>query len=260
MSAIVDAVFASYDVRNATRWREEDRRHREQEKQWREDAIRRESEWRRADVERERRVAKLESEKRLLHARRQQLQTISQLSAILSFFSMRFLQDIRTLEDDTSALLVVLYGTISCLEFLCMLLCTLTCTLLLLAITRFVVHTLEGEVGRLSAAELDTRSPVTTWWVATCEREWLLAFHLFRTAASFFLVAIALSSWIVFVTSTVAATVVSVLCACGLLYYNLRFASRWRYLVQPTNNNDNNDNNNNSSSSSSRGPSVAVPV
>uniref|UniRef100_A0AAV1UPM3 Copper transporter n=1 Tax=Peronospora matthiolae TaxID=2874970 RepID=A0AAV1UPM3_9STRA len=234
MSAIVDAVFASYDVKNATRWREEDRRHREQEKQWREDAIRRETEWRCADLERERRVAKLESEKRLLSARLQQLQTISQLSAMLSFFSMRFLQDIRTLRIDTSPVLVILYGTISVLEFLCMLLCTLTCTLLLLAVTRFVAHTLEGEVGRLSDAELDTVSPFTNWWVTKCEHEWLLAFHLFRTAASFFLVAIALSSWIVFARSRIAAIVVSMMCLCGLLYYNFRFASRWRYIVQPT--------------------------
>jgi calcium release-activated calcium channel protein 1 len=215
MSAVVDAVFGSYDAKNAKQWRDEDLLYREQQKQWREDAILRETEWRRADLQRARRVAKLESEKRLIDARQQQLQTVSRLSGMLAFFS-------------------IIYGMVGCAEFLCMLLCSLTCTLLLLALTRFVTHTLDGEVQQLSDAELDTDSPFSDWWVAKCEREWLLAYGLFRTGASFFLVAIALVSWIVFVRSTIAAVVVSVLCVGGLLYYNLRIASRWRYLVRPS--------------------------
>ncbi|KAG2765621.1 hypothetical protein JG687_00004379 [Phytophthora cactorum] len=234
MSAVVDAVFGSYDVKNAKQWRDEDLLYREQQKQWLEDAIRRETEWRRADLERERRVAKLESEKRLIDARHQQLQTVSQLSAMMAFFSIMFIQEIKSLQSDTSQPLIIIYGTVGVLEFLCMLLCTLTCMLLLLALTRFVTHTLDGEVHQLSDQELDTVSPFTDWWVAKCEHEWLLAYQLFRTGASFFLVAIGLVSWIVFVRSTAASVVVSVLCVCGLLYYNLRIASRWRYLVKPS--------------------------
>jgi calcium release-activated calcium channel protein 1 len=234
MSAVVDAVFGSYDAKNAKQWRDEDLLYREQQKQWREDAILRETEWRRADLQRARRVAKLESEKRLIDARQQQLQTVSRLSGMLAFFSIMFIQEIKSLQSDTSQPLLVIYGMVGCAEFLCMLLCSLTCTLLLLALTRFVTHTLDGEVQQLSDAELDTDSPFSDWWVAKCEREWLLAYGLFRTGASFFLVAIALVSWIVFVRSTIAAVVVSVLCVGGLLYYNLRIASRWRYLVRPS--------------------------
>ncbi|KAG7380992.1 Homoserine dehydrogenase [Phytophthora pseudosyringae] len=234
MSAVVDAVFGSYDVKNAKQWRDEDLLHREQQKQWREDAIRRETEWRRADLERERRVTKLESEKRLIDARHQQLQTVSQLSAMLAFFSIMFIQEIKALKSDTSQPLLVIYGTVGALEFLCMLLCSLTCTLLLLALTRFVTHTLDGEVRRLSDAELDTASPFTDWWLGKCEHEWLLAYQLFQSGASFFLVAIGLAGWIVFVRSTATSVVVSALCVGGLLYYNLRIASRWRYLVKPS--------------------------
>ncbi|OWZ05926.1 hypothetical protein PHMEG_00021894 [Phytophthora megakarya] len=232
MSAVVDAIFGSYDVKNAKQWRDEDLLHREQQKQWREDAFRRESEWRRAYLERERRMAKLESEKRLIGARHQELQTVSQLSAILAFFSIMFIQEIKSLKEDTSEPLVVVYGTVGVLEFLCMLLCSLTCTLLLLALTRFVTHTLDGEVYRLSDAELDSVSPFTDWWIGKCEQEWVLAYQLFRTGASFFLVAIALASWMVLARSMIASAVVSVLCAGGLLYYNLQIASRWRYLVK----------------------------
>lgn len=233
MSTVVDALLCSYDIKNAKQWRNEDMLHREQQKQWREDSIQREYEWRRADLQRERRVVKLESEKRLIDARLQQLQTVSQLSAILTFFSIMFLQEIKTLRQDTSHSLIFIYGTVGALEFLCMLVCSLTCTLLLLALTRFITHTLEGEIHQLSDDELDTISPATDWWTTKCEQEWLLAYRLFRTGASFFLVTVSLASWIVFVKSTIAAAVISVVCACGLLYYNLRIASRWRYLVKP---------------------------
>lgn len=234
MASVVDAVFESYDAKNAKQWRDEDLLYREQQKQWREDAMRRENEWRRADIERERRVAKLEGEKRLINARHQQLRTISELSAVLTFFAVMFIQEIKSLEETTSHPLLVVYGTVACLELLCMLLCALTCTLLLLALTRFVTHTLEGEVRQLSSAELDTESPFTDWWFSKCEGEWQLAYQLFRWGASSFLVGIALAAWIVFtkLKETLAPIVVSVLCACGLLYYNLRIASRWRYLVK----------------------------
>ncbi|TDH71844.1 hypothetical protein CCR75_005242 [Bremia lactucae] len=234
MSGIVEAVFGSYDIKIAKQWRDEDLLHREQQKQWREDSIQRDTEWRRADLERERRLVKLESEKRLVGARLQQVQSVSQLSAILAFFSIMFLQEMKSLHRDTSQPLIIVYGTVGALEFLCMLLCTLTCTLLLLALTRFVTHTLDGEIYRLSDHDMDTISPFTNWWRIKCEKEWLLAYQLFRSGASFFLVAMGLACWIVLSRSTIAAITVSVLCLCGLLYYNLRIASRWRYLVNPS--------------------------
>lgn len=66
------------------------------------------------------------------------------------------------------------------MQFVFMLICMLTCTLLLLAVTRFVTHTLEGEVRELTAIELDLVSPFYAWWLRRCEREWLLAYQLFR--------------------------------------------------------------------------------
>ncbi|KAG7397415.1 hypothetical protein PHYBOEH_000769 [Phytophthora boehmeriae] len=116
VDAVVGAVFGSYDVKNAKQWRDEDLLYREQQKQWREDSIRREYEWRCADLEREHRITKLEGEKRLIDARHQQLRTISQLSAMLAFFSLMFIQEIKSLTAETSRPLLVVYGSVVCLE------------------------------------------------------------------------------------------------------------------------------------------------
>ncbi|CEG44644.1 uncharacterized protein PHALS_00990 [Plasmopara halstedii] len=102
MSSVVEAFVYSYDIKNAKQWRDEDMLHREQQKQWREDSIQRQHEWRRADLKHIRRVLKLESEKRLINARLQQLRTISQLSAIMAFFSIMFLQETKSLRHDTT--------------------------------------------------------------------------------------------------------------------------------------------------------------
>jgi hypothetical protein len=66
------------------------------------------------------------------------------------------------------------------MQFICMLMCMLTCTLLLLAITRFVTHTLEVEVRELTLVELDLVSPFYAWWLKKCEGEWLMAYRFFR--------------------------------------------------------------------------------
>ncbi|RLN90207.1 hypothetical protein BBJ28_00001884 [Nothophytophthora sp. Chile5] len=113
-----------------------------------------------------------------------------------------------------------------------MLLCMLTCTLLLLALTRFVTHTLEGEVRELSALELDVVSPFYGWWLKKCEREWVLAHQLFRLGASFFLLLVALLGWIQFDERVALCTAMSVLCVVGILYFEMSIASRWRNLVK----------------------------
>uniref|UniRef100_H3H0W4 ACT domain-containing protein n=1 Tax=Phytophthora ramorum TaxID=164328 RepID=H3H0W4_PHYRM len=164
VGAVVDAVFGSYDVKNAKQWRDEDLLHRDQEKQWREDSIQREYEWRRADLERERRVVKLENEKRIIDARHRQLVTVSQMSALLAGFTMSTIVEVQ-IADATSQPVMVAYGAVCCLEFIVMLMCMLTCTALLLALTRFVTHTLEGEVHALSSLELDVVSPFYGWWL-----------------------------------------------------------------------------------------------
>lgn len=289
VGAVVDAVFGSYDLKNAKQWRDEDLQYREQEKQWREDALSREYEWRKADLERERRVVKLENEKRTIDARHKQLAALSQLAALLAAFSMVTIVEVNIPEDLNHGVLIA-YGVVVCIEvrlvrmrslfllllsvwlstvltpdclsacllpqFTCMLLAMLICTLLLLAVTRFVTHTLEGEVRALSAVELDLVSPFYSWWLHRCEREWLLAYRLFRwgeslwavavcmlgvliptdqcvwlPGCSFFLIDLAVLAWVQFRAWAVAATTMSTLCVLGILYFELRIASRWRYLV-----------------------------
>jgi calcium release-activated calcium channel protein 1 len=115
VGAVVDAVFGSYDVKNAKQWRDEDLLHREQEKQWREDSIQREYEWRRADLERERRVVKLENEKRIIDARHRQLVTVSQMSALLAGFTMSTIVEVQ-IADATSQPVTIAYGAVCCLE------------------------------------------------------------------------------------------------------------------------------------------------
>lgn len=49
--------------------------------------------------------------------------------------------------------------------------------------------------------------------------------------ASLFLVEVILIGWVQFGKSVTTAVVMTVLCVVGILYYQLRVASRWRYLV-----------------------------
>lgn len=108
-SAVVDAVFGSYDIKNAKQWRDEDLKHREQEKQWREDAIQREIAWRNDDLEREYRIFKLENEKRIIDARHSQLTSIAQLGALLSAFTMITMVEV-SLPPDLNQFLLVIYA------------------------------------------------------------------------------------------------------------------------------------------------------
>ena len=112
-----------------------------------------------------------------------------------------------------------------------MLMSMLSCTLLLLAITRFVSHTLESEVRSLNVVELELVSPFYSWWLKKCEGEWLLAYRFFRTGLSLFLVQISLLGWVQFGRSLATQVSVTVVCIGGLLFWHLRVASRWRYLV-----------------------------
>jgi hypothetical protein len=115
VGAVVDAVFGSYDLKNAKQWRDEDIQHREQEKQWREDSILREISWRNADLEREKRVLKLENEKRIIDGRHRQLSAISQLSALLAGFSIITMVEVN-LPVGLNEILLVAFGTVAALE------------------------------------------------------------------------------------------------------------------------------------------------
>lgn len=52
-----------------------------------------------------------------------------------------------------------------------------------------------------------------------------------NAGASLFLVEVVLIGWVQFGQSVATAVVMTVLCTVGILYYQLRVASRWRYLV-----------------------------
>ncbi|KAF1321932.1 Calcium release-activated calcium channel protein, partial [Globisporangium splendens] len=176
VGAVVEAVFGSYDLKNAKQWRDEDLAHREQEKQWREDAILRELTWRNADLERERRVLKLESEKRIIDARSKQLTAVGQLSALLVAFSMVSMIEVH-FPDDLNHALLVAYGATCCL----------------VVSNSFSVRVVNG--------------------------------------ASLFLLEVTLIGWVVFGRSVTTSVTMTALCAIGIIYYQMRVASRWRYLV-----------------------------
>ena len=87
VGAVVDAVFGSYDLKNAISWRN-------------------------ADLEREKRVHKLDHEKRIIDARHKQLCAISQISALLTGFSMITMTEIN-LPSDVNDILLVFFGGFS---------------------------------------------------------------------------------------------------------------------------------------------------
>lgn len=118
------------------------------------------------------------------------------------------------------------------MQFISVLLCMLICTLLLLAVTRFVTHTLEHEVRALTLVEIDLVSPFNAWWLRKCESEWLLAYRLFRVGVSLFLIEVVFVAWVQFGKSIVAASVISCICVVTLLFFHLTIASRWRYLAK----------------------------
>ena len=154
-SAVVEAVFGSYDLRNAKQWRDDDLRHRAQEIQWHNDDLRRQHEWRSADIEREKRLRKLENERRITDARADQLSVISNLSALLAGFAVVAMVEIN-LPDSLNEILLVFFGCCSALVVVLMLLCMVMCTLLLLAITRYSAHNLEQDIRSMGLEKLDS--------------------------------------------------------------------------------------------------------
>ncbi|OQS06015.1 hypothetical protein THRCLA_01919 [Thraustotheca clavata] len=230
MNAVVGAMMGSYDLQNAQRWRVEDMEYRKQEVQWREDDVKRQHAWRLDDIEREKRLQKLENERRVTDARSEQLSAVSNLSALLGGFAMVANVEIN-LPADINWSIMFLYGTVSASVILCMLCCMLMCTLLLLAITRYASLDLENDLRLLEFEQLDVESPFYVWWLKRCEKDWQLAYGFFRVGIFLFLWTVALVGWVQFEKTMIAGIGMSAIAFLSFVFWQVRIESKWRYLL-----------------------------
>ncbi|KAL7678863.1 putative calcium release-activated calcium channel protein [Plasmopara halstedii] len=215
-SSVVSALFGSYDLRNAKQWRDEDMAYREQEIQWLNDDIIRAHQWRLADIERFLRREKTQSEHLVCEARAEQLSTVSEQATLLCGFIISAMCNV-SVPDDVHAYVLFLYtvsGTAVCVA---MLICAVMCTNLLLAVTRYAAHTLEDSVRTMDMTQLELGSPFSSWWLTRCEKEQM-------TAYKFML-------FVLYVAET--SITISSLSFVGFLIWQLRIASKWRYLLTP---------------------------
>lgn len=231
-STVMSALFGSYDLRMAKQWRDEDMAYREQEIQWLNDDIVRAHQWRNADIERFLRQEKLENEHLLCEARAEQLSTVSEQCALLCGFTIAAISNVG-IPDGLDRGLTVSYGVIVSFVTITLLLATVMCTMLLLAVTRYAGHTLEDSVKKMDLAALEFESPFSSWWLKKCEHEQMAAYKFMFLGVSLFFVYLSLVSWIQFGQSTYASTNISVLLFIGFCIWQLRIASRWRYLLKP---------------------------
>ncbi|KAG2832317.1 hypothetical protein PC116_g24762 [Phytophthora cactorum] len=200
-STVVNALFGSYDLRNAKQWRDEDMAYREQEIQWLNDDIVRAHQWRLADIERFLRREKMQSEHLVCEARAEQLSTVSEQATLLCGFIVSAMCNVGVPDN--------------------------------LAVTRYAAHTLEDSVRTMDMTQLEWGSPFSSWWLTRCEKEQMTAykFMLFGVASFFFYLGAV--SWIQFYMSTGTSLSISSLSFVGFLIWQLRIASKWRYLLTP---------------------------
>ncbi|EQC34216.1 hypothetical protein SDRG_08419 [Saprolegnia diclina VS20] len=231
MESIMENLIGSYDQRNAKAWRDEDMTQRSQELQWRQDDLRRENEWRIEDIRRLRIQAKLENERRQADTRAEQLSAISELGALLGGFALVSIINVNVPEDIDLTLLAV-YGCVSALTICCMVISLIMCAILLLAVTRYSAHELEYDVRILKDEEIDMDSPFHIWWLKKCETDWSLGYLLFRTGVTLFLIELAVVSWVQYNLYQTTSISISIVAAIGILIWQFRILSRWRYLMK----------------------------
>ncbi|KAG7387951.1 hypothetical protein PHYPSEUDO_013349 [Phytophthora pseudosyringae] len=231
-STVVSALFGSYDLRNAKQWRDEDMAYREQEVQWLNDDIVRAHQWRLADIERFLRREKMQSEHLVCEARAEQLSTVSEQSTLLCGFIVSAMCNVGV-PDDVQAYVLFLYtvsGTAVCVA---MLVCAVMCTNLQLAVTRYAAHTLADSVRTMDLTQLEWASPFSSWWLSRCEKEQMTAYKFMLFGVAFFFLYLGAVSWIQFYMSTGTSLSISSLSFIGFLIWQLRIASKWRYLLTP---------------------------
>ncbi|KAG6608922.1 Calcium release-activated calcium channel protein [Phytophthora cinnamomi] len=231
-SSVVSALFGSYDLRNAKQWRDEDMAHREQEVQWLNDDIVRAHQWRVADTERFLRREKLQSEHVVCEARAEQLSTVSEQCTLLCGFIVSAMCNVGVPADVRSyaLFLYTVPGTAVCVA---MLICAVMCTNLQLAVTRYAAHSLEDSVRALDASRLEWDSPFSAWWLRRCEQEQMTAYKFLLGGVALFFFYLGAVSWIQFYMSTGTSLSISSLSLVGFLVWQLRIASKWRYLLSP---------------------------
>jgi hypothetical protein len=108
--------------------------------------------------------------------------------------------------------------------------------MLLLAVTRYASHTLDEELKKIPIIHIETESPFRTWWLKKCEQELTKAYKFMSIGVGFFLIDLGVLSWIQYISSTYTSSIISVLALIGFLFWQLRIASRWRYLLHPPSN------------------------
>ncbi|KAE9353103.1 hypothetical protein PF008_g5151 [Phytophthora fragariae] len=231
-SSVVNALFGSYDLRNAKQWRDEDMAYREQEIQWLNDDIVRAHQWRVADMERFLRREKLQSEHLVCEARAEQLSTVSEQCTLLCGFIVSAMCNVG-IPTDVHSYVLFLYtvpGTAVCVA---MLICAVMCTNLQLAVTRYAAHSLEDSVRTLDVTQLEWESPFSAWWLRRCEKEQMTAYKFLLFGVALFFFYLGAVSWIQFYMSMGTSLSISSLSFIGFLVWQLRIASKWRYLLTP---------------------------
>ncbi|GAB9471873.1 Calcium release-activated calcium channel protein [Globisporangium polare] len=231
-TSVVSALFGSYDLRMAKQWRDEDMAYRDQEVQWLNDDIVRAHQWRHVDIQRFLRNERIENEHLVCEARAEQLSTVSEQCTLLCGFTVAAMTNLGVPEDISQPLLF-LYAVSATVVCVSLLTTALMCTTLLLAVTRYAGHSLEANVKNMDITHLEWDSPFSTWWLKKCEREQMKAYKFMLIGVSLFFFYLAFVAWIQFNTSVWTGTSVSVLCFVGFLVWQLRVASKWRYLLKP---------------------------
>ncbi|CCI45775.1 unnamed protein product [Albugo candida] len=231
-SSVVSALFGSYDLRNAKQWRDEDILHREQEIQWLNDDVVRAHEWRNADIERYLRKEKLENEHLVCAARADQLATISEQCTLLCGFTVASMVNLN-FPEELSRFVLALYAVSASIVCVSLLLCTLLSSMLLLAVTRYASSQLELDIKRMDLSELEIHAPFTVWWLKKCDVEHRTAMKLMLIGVTLFFQYLGTLAWVQFIHYRAASITISSLSGIGFLFWQVRVASRWRYLLTP---------------------------